>query len=102
MREETCSLVNDDGHGPLPLDKAPDPFDPAALRLSQDFASSIGVEVPFRFHFPRMNPTGVILVDNTLWDGDVADPAKQDTAGAPASPAGNRQPPPEMPPKTPK
>ena len=27
-----------------PVDPAPDPFDPAALRLSQDFASSIGVK----------------------------------------------------------
>jgi predicted O-methyltransferase YrrM len=25
-----------------------------------------------------LRPGGLVLVDNTLWDGDVADPAKQD------------------------
>ena len=37
--EETIPVVDDNHRGATPLDKAPDPFDPAALRLSQDFAS---------------------------------------------------------------
>ena len=45
--EETTPVVDDNHRGVLPLDKAPDPFDPAALRLSQDFASSIGVKRVF-------------------------------------------------------
>jgi hypothetical protein len=65
MREETNSVVNDNHHGALPLDVAPDPFDPAALRLPQDFASSIGVKrvltrircgKPERSEFVRVRP----------------------------------------------
>jgi hypothetical protein len=80
-------------------DRAPDPFDPAALRLSQDFASSIGVKKvlttvpcrkPNRHEFVRVRPgeewrleTGVFedkvnretyLVSRDLWaelSGDV-------------------------------
>ena len=42
MRNETS--VKDNHQGALPIDKAPDPFDPAALRLGQDFASAVGVK----------------------------------------------------------
>jgi hypothetical protein len=57
--------TNDNHRGALPIDTAPDPFDPAALRLSQDFASSIGVKKvlttipcrkPNRHEFVRVRP----------------------------------------------
>jgi hypothetical protein len=78
--------------GAVPPNPAPDPFDPAALRLSQDFASSIGVKKvlttvpcrkPNRHEFVRVRPgedwrleTGVFedkmnrevyLVQPSLW-----------------------------------
>jgi hypothetical protein len=81
------------GQSPSPAaDTPPDPFDPAALRLSQDFASSIGVKrvlttvpcrKPNRHEFVRVHPgedwrleTGVFedkvnrevyLVQRDLW-----------------------------------
>jgi hypothetical protein len=65
MREETTATVPGNHQGVLPIDKAPDPFDPAALRLSQDFATSIGVKrvltivpcrKPNRHEFVRVHP----------------------------------------------
>jgi hypothetical protein len=94
MREETTTTteLNGNHHGTPLIDKAPDPFDPAALRLSQDFASSIGVKKvlttvpcrkPNRQEFVRVRPgedwrleTGVFedkmnrevyLVQRDLW-----------------------------------
>jgi len=83
---------NSGGPGEPVSDPAPDPFDPAALRLSQDFASSIGVKKvlttvpcrkPNRHEFVRVRPgedwrleTGVFedkvnrevyLVQRDLW-----------------------------------
>lgn len=100
--DELVALVEpgdsgNDGEGPrktmLAADPAPDPFDPASLRLSQDFASSIGVKKvlttvpcrkPNRQEFVRVRPgedwrleTGVFedkmnreiyLVVKNLWD----------------------------------
>jgi hypothetical protein len=52
-------------HGKSPATAAPDPFDPASLRLSQDFASSFGVKKalltvpvrkPDRAWFVRVHP----------------------------------------------
>lgn len=58
--------VSDSGGPGEPVsDPAPDPFDPAALRLSQDFASSIGVKrvftrircgKPEKYDFVRVRP----------------------------------------------
>ena len=66
MRDETSTVLNNDNHqAATPLDTAPDPFDPAELRLSQDFASSLSVKKmlttvpcrkPNRHEFVRVHP----------------------------------------------
>lgn len=41
-------------------------------------ADKAGYDAYYEGSLKLLRPGGLILVDNTLWDGDVADPAKQD------------------------
>ena len=41
-------------------------------------ADKAGYDAYYEGSLKLLRPGGLVLVDNTLWDGDVADPAKQD------------------------
>ena len=70
----------DDARGSAPSNEAPDPFDPESLRLSQDFASTIGVKKvlttvpcrkPNRHEFVRVRPGEAWRLETGLFEDKV-------------------------------